>query len=585
MPITGLWTRSDRLRFVLQAVFIIFFLVGQNAWTSQLVVAAPSERPRLSVPPSISLNVPASAFIGTNVSFTVTFDNPHPTGVGYGPVIDLIIPRNGADGNQNTNPPLDGLTFVSATYLGTPVEHMLLTFPGSGGVTCVPHPYIVDNTGTPVQVCGNAGDQFLALRLPFGSFTPTQPPLVVNVAVSMSNLADLGTPLTIQARGGYQFGYDPLNNYTTDNPAATLSAWTSAGVTPTLFTLSKSYNGPEDETATGLNFPRRYTVTATIAPGQTMSPFTLTDTLPSNMQFLSLVGTSPAATSCTLPSTTTSGGTLSCTFASVSGTVTMTFEYYIPLRDAGGASVINPATGDDALSCNNASGGGTWTPIDPRDTGSTFTQNLPGCEHTLQDKSIAIQKTVSVVGGGGPAPGRYLEYTLDFQISDFFVFDNVQITDVISDGQHFAPDFVPTLQLNGNTYTLSALAMQASNVTTSCNYTGAIASPPAPPGECDQLDPAANDGTTTIVFNISQEIRDRLGIGDGRLIGGCVPLGGTGGSDPTCSGYNDGPTTGRIVFRTLIQQNFTDTYPSGDPSIDQGDTLNNTVTIQGDLLS
>ncbi|MCS7249142.1 MAG: hypothetical protein NZ840_13000, partial [Anaerolineales bacterium] len=408
-------TRSPRN--LLNALSLFFLLVFLTISPRTAHASAP-HRPLLSVPPLVSLNVPATAFIGTNVSFTVTFDNPHLTGVGYGPVIDLILPHNGADGNQNTNPPPDGLTFVSATYLGTPVEHTLLTFPGSGGVTCVNHPYMVNDTGNPIQVCGNAGDTFVALRLPFGSFTPDQPPLTVNVSVSMSNLADLGTPLPIQARGGYQFGYDPLNNYTTDNPAATLSAWTSASVTPTLFTLAKSYNGPEDETATGPNFPRRYTVTATIAPGQTMSPFTLTDTLPSNMQFLSLVSTSPAASSCTLPSTTTPGGTLTCNFTSVSGTVTMTFDYYIPLRDAGGASVINPATGDDALSCNNASGGGTWTPIDPRDTGSTFTQNLPGCEHTLQDKSIAIQKTVSVVGGGGPAPGRYLEYTLDFQISD-----------------------------------------------------------------------------------------------------------------------------------------------------------------------
>jgi LPXTG-site transpeptidase (sortase) family protein len=45
------------------------------------------------------------------------------------------------------------------------------------------------------------------------------------------------------------------------------------------------------------------------------------------------------------------------------------------------------------------------------------------------------------------------------------------------------------------------------------------------------------------------------------------------------------PTTGTIVFRTVIQENFTDTYPSGDPSVDQGDVLNDTVTINGDLLS
>ncbi|MEZ0397354.1 MAG: sortase [Anaerolineales bacterium] len=570
-----------RLHALLRFSIFLILLTGTAtlpAAAPTTALAAPAERPLAASAPSVSLNVPATAFIGQNVSFTVTFDNPDPSDPGYGPLIDLIIPRNGADGNQNTNPPLDGLTFVSATYLGVAVENTILTFPGSGGVTCVSHPYMRDNTGAFVQVCGNAGDTFVALRLPFGSFAPDQPPVVVNVTTSMSNLADLGTPLTIRARGGYQFGYTPLDDWCCgDDPSLTFSGWTNSGVTPTLFTLSKTYSGPEDETATGPNFPRRYTVTAEIAPGQTMTSFNLSDVLPDNMQFVSLVSTTPGGASCTPPSTSTPGGTLSCDFASVSGTVTMTFEYYIPLRDAGGASVIDPTSGDDALSCNNASGGGTWTPIDPRDTGGTFTQSPAGCEHTLADKSIAIQKNVNVIGGGNPAPGKYLEYTLDFQVSDFFAFDNIVITDVISDGQHFDSSFTPTLQINGNTYTLAASGFAAANYDVVCNYTG------GPGPECTGDDPAANDGATTLTFRVSSEIITRGQ--DGRLIGGCVPTTGTGGGDPSCGSYDDGPTTGRIVFRTLIQQDFTDTYPSGDPSVDQGDVLADNVTIAGNLLS
>jgi LPXTG-site transpeptidase (sortase) family protein len=563
--------RSGWLRSVFQFVFILLLLAGQSVGDVQKVQAAPPERPSANTPPSVVLNVPAEAFIGSTVNFTVTFDNTD-TVPGYGPLIDLIIPHNGADGNQNTNPPLDGLTFISATYLGVNVENTVLTFPGSGGVTCVNHPYLVNSSGNPVQVCGNAGDTFVALRLPFGSFTPDQPPVTVNVTVAMSNLADLGTPLTIQARGGYQFGYTPLNDWCCgDDPSLSLSSWVSDSVTPTLFTLSKSYLGPEDETATGPNFPRRYTVTAEIAPGQTMTSFNLSDTLPNNMQFVSLVSTNPAGASCTTPSTSTPGGTLSCDFASVSGTMTMTFEYYIPLRDAGGASVIDPASGDDALSCNNASGGGTWTPLDSRDTGGAFTQDPAGCEHTLTDKSIAIQKNVSVVGGGQPAPGKYLEYTLDFQVSDFFAFQNVVITDVLSDGQHFDPSFAPTLTFNGSGGLTYSGSFVSANYDVACHYTGGGI-------ECE-TNSGPFDGSTTLVFRVSNQLG-----GSGKLIGGCVPTSGTGGGDPNCSGYNDGPTTGRIVFRTLIQQNFTDTFPSGDSSVDQGDTLTNNVTISGDLL-
>ncbi|HID83561.1 MAG TPA: hypothetical protein EYP54_00300, partial [Anaerolineales bacterium] len=218
-------------------------------------------------------------------------------------------------------------------YLGTTVEATVLTVPSS---RCVTHPYIVDDTGSAIQVCGlTAGDTFVALRLPFGSFTPDQPPATVQVTATMSDLADLNTPLTVRARGGYQFGSTPLDDWCCgDDPSPTLSPWTSASVTPILLTLSKAYSVSEDETASGPNFPRQYTVTAEIAPGQTVDNFTLVDTLPDNMQFVSVVSTSPAGATCTTPSTSAPGGTLSCNFGTVSGTVSMTFAFYIPLRDA-----------------------------------------------------------------------------------------------------------------------------------------------------------------------------------------------------------------------------------------------------------
>ncbi|RJP53207.1 MAG: sortase [Anaerolineaceae bacterium] len=559
---------EDRLRFLFQAVLILIFLAGQNTWGSSSVSAAPMDRPLTDIPPSTLLDVPAEAFIGENVTFTVTFDNTD-TVPGYGPLIDLIIPTNGPDGA----PDPDGLTFLDATYLGIALEKTVITVPGSG---CVTHPYMVDSSGASIQICSlTPGDTFVALRLPFGSFTPDQPPLDVTISTSMSNLADLGTPLTIQARGGYQFGYTPTNDWCCgDDPSLSLSGWTSDSVTPILFTLSKSYSGPEDETATGPNFPRQYTVTATIAPGQTMSAFNLTDALPNNMQFLSLVSTNPGGATCTLPSTSTPGGMLSCDFASVSGTVTMTLEYFIPLRDASNASVIDPASGNDVTSCNNASGGGMWTPIDPRDTDGMFTQDPAGCEHTLTDKSIAIQKSVSVMGGGDAIPGKVLEYTLDFQISDFFAFQNVVITDLISDGQHFDSSFTPTLQINGNSYTLATAAMNAANYTVDTSQIGNTGPNPPPDG---------TDGSTTLTFRVSDEIITRGQ--NGKLIGGCVPTTGTGGSDPDCGAYDDGSTTGTITFRTVIQQNFTDTYPSGDSSVDQGDTLNDNVVIDGVILS
>ncbi|MDX9992919.1 MAG: hypothetical protein RBS68_12845, partial [Anaerolineales bacterium] len=552
--------------FLRLAAILVLAALPLAGLPAQTAIAAPPEKPLLDAPPSVSLDVPPTAFIGENVSFTVTFDNTD-SAPGYGPLIDLVIPSNGPDGPPNP----DGLAFLSATYLGSNIEHTVLTVPAGG---CIAHPYMMDGiTQAPVQVCGlTPGDTFVALRLPFGSFTPDQPPLTVTVNTSMSNLADLGTPLTIQARGAYQYGYNPLDDFYSDDPVATLSAWTNSSVIPTLFTLEKTYSGPEDETATGPNYPRQYTVTAQIAPGQTLSPFTLTDNLPDNMQFISLI--SPVS-GCSLPSIAAPGGTLSCAFASASGTVSMTFSYYIPLRDLRAASVIDPATGDDVLSCNNASGGGTWTPIDPRDLpASTQTIDELVCEHTLTDKSIATQKGVAVVGGFQPAPGRILEYTVDIQVSDFFAFDQVLVTDTFSDGQRWDTTFAPTLQILGNPASLnSAGNFDAANYTVDISQIGNSGTP----GD-------GTDGSTTVTFRISDEMISRST--GGRLIGGCLPADGTGTpGDPDCGTYNNGATTARIVFRTVIQENFSDTFPSGDASVDQGDVLNNIESVAGRILS
>ena len=57
----------------------------------------------------------------------VTFDNTG-SATGYGPFIDLVLPTTGNDGAGAATD--DGITFVSATYLGAPVTSVVLTFDG-----------------------------------------------------------------------------------------------------------------------------------------------------------------------------------------------------------------------------------------------------------------------------------------------------------------------------------------------------------------------------------------------------------------------------------------------------------------------
>jgi len=254
------------------------------------------DRRLLAAQPTVTLSAPTAPFIGTSpLVIQATFDNTSltATDVGYGPFIDIVFPRNGADGAAGTDTP-DGITPISgATYLGQSVTTTQLTFPNDGlGTGCVPHPYAVNNAGAPLQVCGTTGDVLVVVQLPFGSFTPDQPEATVELQASLSNWADLGVGLPYTARGGFQFGSDPLNNPSTDptlflspvNAGSDSAAWTAtASTTPTVMTMTKTYVGPEDETATGPNFPREYVLTVSIAPGQTVADLDIVDGFDDNI--------------------------------------------------------------------------------------------------------------------------------------------------------------------------------------------------------------------------------------------------------------------------------------------------------------
>ncbi|HWQ22417.1 MAG TPA: hypothetical protein VN478_06790, partial [Clostridia bacterium] len=86
---------------------------------------------RAAAVPSVALSIPSETMIGESVTFTATFDNTSGD-TGYGPFIDLVFPYNGMDGAHGTATP-DGMSFVSATYLGASVTATTLTFPDDDG--------------------------------------------------------------------------------------------------------------------------------------------------------------------------------------------------------------------------------------------------------------------------------------------------------------------------------------------------------------------------------------------------------------------------------------------------------------------
>ncbi len=543
LPVRSVQLPATRIRVTTAAALVGTLLAATVA--SGALAADPPD-------PAVVLDLGSRALIGSDVSFDVTFDNASASETGYGPYVDLRLPL-GADGD-------DGLTFAGATYLGAPVSAIRLTADGSG---CVSHPLAVDTSGQAVAVCGmDPGQSFVVLRLPFGSYTPDQPAARVVVSATLSPLADLGTALAVEASGGFQFGATAITDPATD-PSIT-GPVTTANVTPTVFTLTKTYSGPEGETATGPNYPRRYTIAADIAPGQVITGLQLTDTLPGSIQFDSFDGSTPASTAVSTPDTAIPGGVLTRDFATVTGgagiDAELAFGFHVPLRDAGAGAVIDPDSGSAATSTDAASASGTWTPLDPRDPQLTVTVGPE--THTLVDRSIAIQKSVAIAPGGDLAPtgvinpGDTLAWTLNLQISDLFAFDGVSVFDRLADGTRVDGSFAPLLAVDGNGFDSPSAAFDPANLA---------------------VGPVEAGGVTPITFDISAELRDR---GEsGLLIGGCVdPAGGS--ATPDCGSYNDGPTTATITFRSIVQE----TYVDGTTPVVEGDDLGNVTSVTASVL-
>ena len=217
------------------------------------------------------------AFLGADQTFTLRFDNfANGAETGYAPFIDLILPANGADGAGYGNTPAnDGVSFVSATYLGVSLQARTIEFDAIGHAT---HPFARDAAGQPLILSGTPGNTLLVLTLPFGSFTTSQTPADIALKLHVSNLADPGTPLAVKATAGFAYGADPFNNPTADpvitGPAATTS------IDPVVAKLSVTYIGPEQETATGPSYPREWVVRDLLVEGQPFTNFTLSDTTP-----------------------------------------------------------------------------------------------------------------------------------------------------------------------------------------------------------------------------------------------------------------------------------------------------------------
>ncbi|RWU19039.1 adhesin [Pseudomonas alkylphenolica] len=542
----------------------------------------------LAAGPTTDLSGGADVLLGNTFTFTVTFTN-NTSDAGYAPFIDLFFPATGKDGAGAEID--DGITFVSATYLGQSLVTHVLTFDANGQAS---HPLAVGTDGKPLIINAadfgmRAGDQMVVVELPFASVSQGQPAIPVQVTATLSNLADTdfsftgSTPdLTVRARSGFQYGNDSLNNPATDpsilEPAANADSYV---VHPTVIILDQVVTTPEGETATGPNFERNLTSTITPANGQTLTNVTVTQPVPDDVIVKSITpGAGGTLSSITLYDGRTftdpaliqailalnNDGDLtndvyvesfSVLYPTLNAATSTSVQFFVPDDDANGVPILNPVTGDDVtITFDAPTASGSWVPLDPRDaTSGQINFTGQGDDVSFIAKSITLEKQVVVsvdVGTAGISPGDTLTYNLNIAISDYFAFGRTffgqgsfVIADQLSDGQKLVPGTATlTLQINGISETITLVTTTVVNA----------------------------DGSTSMVFDIAQSLNDAFLFT--QWLNGDLAF------DSTLQGA----TLAVISYQAQIGQSYTP--PAGNPhsEINEGDPLGNNATVTATVL-
>lgn len=559
------------------------------------IVLAPAPQVRFETSPP---DVPPEVLIGEDFTFQVRFRNVPSLATipGYGVFIDLLFDEGGANITKPPQTPscaCDGMTFLQAEMIGinggpVPLTSHLSQSPCDPSTTRS-HPF----AGV-LPVLVPKGSRLVTLELPFGSFDPSQPEIVVRVKAHVSSFADPGYALKIRARGGFRYGATPTVDAPPDWPVLSdlvfgtppfdqqtnSLLWAAQAQTqPTVLTVSKTYIGPEDETATGPNFPRRYSIALDVANGQTINNLKVTDRLANTVAFHQMVPVS-ASSPCTLAVTTSpvpnvahnaplNDLVLQC--SSITGLAgpdaTIVFEFFIPDVDGSGNPIL--PTCNFVQSVNDVKAEGDWTPIDPCDSGTFHVvSDVTAADHTLIDKCLAIQKTVTDVSGGPPShpiPGDTLQYTLRFQLSDFKTAGNLKIRDILSDGQTLLSPLTLSVTDQCGTTSGTIPANALSQITLPCTAGGA----PPPRTELD-IDVSK---AIMILSTTGGPLRHQGGV----LTGGYAFAPGS---------TSTVPATGTIVFQTKIDDAYQ--CPVGathDLFVDKDDPLDNAVTMTADILA
>ncbi|GJL80448.1 MAG: hypothetical protein DHS20C01_00820 [marine bacterium B5-7] len=591
-----------------------------------------------------TVTLPSGAMLDTDFTASFSFENTG-TSTGFVPFSDFLI-ESGVE--------FDASSF---SYLGTPLSvpnppSLVATWDGAQWLDESSNPVSVhplnrdagiipvpDGTG----IGGlDIGTRWVVIEKPFGSFVPGQPAVNFTGTGSFTVDAVVGQPIEVHYRPGFVLG-----SSSTNGNAPSVGAWVTDTITPEVIQIEKSNDLPENETVTGPNFPATYTITVDVAGGEGVTNAIITDYLPANAVYRGDVvvraingytGPLPTVADITLVSgvATTHDiddfvgpngdnlrlivdlGTIADTDTVIQAPeFEIVYSVYFPLQNSSGADLISQSGSTNNDPTLNES---TVTAIhdgnavaDIQDNDSVSSDGAVDDGDVLHDvHAISTQKSVENISSpdGKTRPNDILMWTVEFQVSDYFAFDDIELTDVLGDGMLFIENG-STLNPNGGSPaadgrfaglepTLTIVAennVTAGNVddtgtsTFSSNYT---------------LTPVQNGslqltGETEILFDVSAQLTTANALSDGTLVGDLFA--GDGGTLEGTNGASSGVTApedtsglhpqrenngtrGVLVFYSLVLENYEDA--DGEPvdqSVDLFDPLVNNADITGDSQS
>ena len=401
---------------------------------------------------NMSFNNPADVFINESFNFQMVFKNLGDA-TGFQPYIQLIAP--------------DELTHFTVSYSNRKIVPIKVgvfnesTYDNTTGLYTLRDPF------TKKEVHGPANSTFYILQYPLGSFTVDAPDAVLNITSGIGVL-EIGKLLNFTVTPVFRYGNSPIDDPVNYPPiyGETVTGW----VNPVVVKIDKSSSLNEHETATGSNFPFSYFVNINIANGAKIENITITDVIPSDVMYLGspvLYDSKGRVIDSGLytieePAGNKTGGKLILKLKEAIGDLSATS---ITLKYKAYAPEFDNSTGDNITIINSKTGEGVaaTSTVDMNYTYVNDTYNASN-SYSIYLKSLATQKYSEILTGSGQlhpvVPHNLIVYKIDFEISDYFAFDDLVIYDKfdthkVGSAQKFLTEYEPVLSIYGKTYELN----------------------------------------------------------------------------------------------------------------------------------